>query len=135
MNKELLKEVLSIPSYSGRELKLDGIGFSDDDFLAKYMAKEHGIEYVHPAKKLIDKVGEEPILSMYAFHTAREVLNSKYFPCNYGSQSQDFALHYKLLTTYRNLIVDKISEYDDDGEIINSLRTEVRDEQLTNLLK
>ena len=131
---KMTDSILSDIKRSGRETRMDGKGFSDDDF-GKFLAERTGIEYVHPLDKLIEKVGEEPVLSMYAFNIAMMVLNSKYFPSNYGNQSQDFALHYKLLTLSRNIVVNKLAEYDEDGEIINSLREEIRDEQLTNLLR
>ena len=131
---KLTPSILQEIKRSGRELKMNGAGFSDDDFLGKYLAKEQGIEYVDPINKFIEYVGEDSILSMYAFATSMHVLNSKYFPSNYGSQSQDFALHYKLLTLYRNIVVNKLSDYEGD-DVINSLREEIRDEQLTNILR
>jgi len=62
-------------------------------------------------------------------------MNSKYFPSNYGSQSQDHVLHYKMLTHYRNLIVQRLTEYDEPEKILKELQTEVRDEKLTDILK
>lgn len=128
------KDLKTNLSRYGRELKLDGIGFSDFGF-ARAMANTSGVPYVDPIDAFIEKVGERSIIEFLSFNYGVSALNAKYFPSNYGSQWQDHALHYKMLSHYRNLIVNKISEYDEPEEILNSLQSEVRDEKLSDILK
>jgi len=115
------------------ELKINGTGFRDNRF-EEIMSKKLGIEYVNEDLKFIQKIGSKSILEFLSFNRGINELNSKYFPSNYGSQCQDFVLHYKMLTDYRNLVVRKIKEYDDCDDMINQLKDEVRDERLTDIL-
>jgi len=107
----------------GRDLKLDGLGFSD------FGASRSHVE------SFIKEVGEKEIMEFLSFNMGMHIMNSKYFPSNYGSQSQDHVLHYKMLTHYRNLIVQRLTEYDEPEKILKELQTEVRDEKLTDILK
>jgi hypothetical protein len=120
--------------YTNREMKLNGNRFTDS-FLEKMLAKEAGVEYVDPKDKFINEIGIKPIAEFMAFNTSMAVLNSKYFPSNYGSQSQDHVLHYKMLSLYRNIIVKKFERYDERDQIIKELQSEIRDEKLSDVLK
>jgi len=86
-----------------------------------------------PVDKFIEEIGEDEIKAFLSFNISMSILNSKYFPSNYGSQMQDHVLHYKMLTLYRNLIVKKLSEYN-SKDILTQLRSEIRDETITNLI-
>lgn len=128
------KDLKSIISRYHRDIKLDGIGFSDFGF-SKSMALIQGTTYIDPIDDFVEKIGEKSILEFLSFNDGVSTLNGKYFPSNYGSQSQDHALHYKMLSHYRNIIVKKIGDYDDADLVLKELQSEVRDEKLTDILK
>ena len=100
----------------------------------RMLAKHKGIPYVDKTELFINQIGEKTIREFLYFNSGVGNLNSKYFPSNYGSQSQDHILHYKMLSLYRNIIVGKLSKYDDHESILKDLRTEVRDERITDIL-
>lgn len=118
--------------YGSSDIRVNGKGFRDD-FMSRYLAEEKGITYVDPTESFIDLIGEDVIRGFLSFNDAMMVMNSKYFPSNYGSQSQDHVLHYKMLTLYRNLIVKRLAEYEDSEEIFNQLKSEIRDEKLSDI--
>lgn len=139
MVSEYLTDIKDLPyhirSYSGtRGLKINGTRIGDDS-ISVFMAQKTNQTYVDPIIEFVNKIGKEEILNFISFSDAISVLNSKYSPSNYGSQSQEHTLHYKLLTLYRNIIVKKLGEYDDNDKILEQLRTEIRDEKLIDVLK
>ena len=119
-------------SYGSNDIRPNGKGFTDD-FMSRYLAEEKGITYVDPTESFIELIGEDVIRGFLSFNDAMMVMNSKYFPSNYGSQSQDHVLHYKMLTLYRNLMVKRLAEYDEPEEIFNQLKSEIRDEKLSDI--
>lgn len=119
-------------SYGSNDIRPNGKGFTDD-FMAKYLAEEKGITYVDPIENFIELIGEDSIRGFLSFNDSMMAMNSKYFPSNYGSQSQDHVLHYKMLTLYRNLMVKRLAEYDEPEEIFNQLKSEIRDEKLSDI--
>lgn len=129
-----VKDLKSCLSRSGRDMMLSGVRFSDSEGLIQILAERAGEIYVNPIDDLISKVGESDIIDFLSFNNAVCELNSKYFPSNYGSQSQNHPLHYKMLSHYRNIIVQKIGQYDECEEVLKELHSEVRDEKLTDLL-
>lgn len=112
-------------SYGSNDIRVNGKGFPDD-FMAKYLSEEKGIAYVDPVIGFIERIGEDEIKGFLSFNDAMMALNSKYFPSNYGSQTQDHVLHYKMLTLYRNLMVKRLSQYEESEEIFNQLKSEIR---------
>ena len=131
--KNPLNIITEMTNY-GRTIKFDGIGFYDSSF-ARILSKSSGIPYVDPIKEFIDKIGEKDIMDFVSFNYGVSELNAKYFPSNYGSQSVEHVLHYKMLTHYRNMIVKKFSKYDEPERILEELKSEIRDEKLTDILK
>jgi hypothetical protein len=114
---------------------LAGTEFPDSSF-ARIMSSKYNTPYENPTEKFIEEVGEENVIKMLSFNNGVSQINAKYFPSNYGSQDIDDVLFYKLASTYRNIIIEKIRKrYDDPGDILAQLSKEVRDEKLTDLLK
>lgn len=132
--KNTKEEIKTYLKRSGRELKIDGIGFSDS-MLGSILAMKSGIEYVDPADSFIDRIGIKDISDFISFNDGVSTLNAKYCPSNYGSQSQDHPLHYKMLTFYRNIIVSKLGSYEEPERILSELQGEIRDEKLSDILK
>ena len=120
--------------YSENGLRLNGTRFRDNSF-DKYLATSKGLPFEDPIDIFINRIGEKEIIDFLNFNSCVSSLDSKYFPSSYGSQSQDHALHYKMLTLYRNIIVKKIGEYDEHEHILKELQQEVRDEKLIDILK
>lgn len=127
---EILEQKTNYP----KSYKLDGIGFSDSRF-ARILSKSSGITYIDPIKSFVDIIGENDIMEFLSFDSGISTLNGKYYPSNYGSQSQDHVLHYKMLTHYRNIIVNKFKKYDEPERILEELKSEIRDEKLADILK
>lgn len=117
-----------------RDINPSGERFGDNGF-SRIIANHKGEKFIDKTELFIDKIGDKTIKEFFYFHRSLSTLNSKYFPSNYGSQSQDHVLHYKMLSLYRNIIVKKLSRYEENDTIINQLRTEIRDEKLTDVLK
>ena len=129
--KELIEYICQ---WGTRDVLPAGARFPDA-FMSKYIAEKSGIEYKDPVEEFINKIGEQTILDFLSFNNGVSTINGKYFPSNYGSQSQDHVLHYKLLSLYRNLMIEKLRNYDEQEEIIQQLQAEIRDEKLIDILR
>ncbi len=121
-------------SYNNDKFMISGQKFPDTTF-DKIVSQAKGIKYENPIETFINNIGEGAILEFIYFNHGVSMVKSKYFPSNYGSQTPEHILHYKMLSLYRNIIVNKLSNYDNYDEIMNELKQEIRDEKLSDVLK
>ena len=117
--------------------------------LTEYLKKCHidGTCYDFDAsrqpKELLSTVTEKEIADFIRFFLTISHLNAKFQPSNYGTQDQDFKIHYEMLKCYRDCVKDKMLEYsnsnyydndDDVTYILNDIKSEDRDDKILEIL-
>ncbi len=80
--------------------------------------------------EIINAVDSTLITDFIRFNRGVALINAKYYPSNYGSQDQDFKLHFKLNKLYRNILVDGINRWKEDEDIAVEIKSDDREESI-----
>ncbi len=93
-------------------------------------------DYNRELGDVIDQLNSKLLADFARFNCTVSRLNAKYCPSNYGSQDQDHKLHYNILKVYRDVITEKLLEYEDDKDVINSIKADIKsDDREDGLVK
>jgi len=102
---------------------------------ADKMALSGRDRYNDDAEDVVKVVDSKLIADFIRFNYSVSHLNAKYAPSNYGSQSQEYGLHYDMLKTYRKIIIDKISNDYDNEALVNRIKCEVKQDDREDTLR